>query len=58
MGHDNKVKKSITIGNGSCNNSLNTGDNIYLRASEGVSINGDFTVPIGAELYIDVNSCY
>lgn len=56
--HDNRVKKSITIGNGTCNNSLNIGDNIYLRASEGVSINGDFTVPVGAELYIDVNSCY
>jgi len=56
--HDNRVKKSITIGNGNCNNSLNIGDNIYLRASEGVSINGDFTVPVGAELYIDVNSCY
>lgn len=56
--HDNRVKKSITIGNSNCNNSLNNGDNIYLRASEGVLINGDFTVPIGSELYIDVNPCY
>ncbi|MCO5269897.1 MAG: glycoside hydrolase family 16 protein [Brumimicrobium sp.] len=56
--YDNKVKKSITIGNGSCTNSLNVGQNIFLRASEGVLINGDFTVPIGSELYIDVNPCY
>ena len=56
--HDNRVKKIITIGNGSCSNSLNSGDNVYLRASEGVLINGDFTVPVGAELYIDVNPCY
>ncbi len=56
--HDNRVKKSIIIGNGSCANSLNNDDNIYLRTPEGVTINGDFTVPIGAELYIDVNSCY
>ncbi len=56
--HDNRVKKNITIGNGTCNNSLNVGDKVFLRASEGVLINGDFTVPVGSELYIDVNSCY
>ncbi len=58
--HDNRVKKSITIGNvnGSCINSIEPGKNVYLRASEGVLINGDFTVPVGAELYIDVNPCY
>lgn len=55
--HDNKVKKNITIGNGSCSNSLSSGDNVYLRASEGVSINGDFTVPVGSQLYIDVSPC-
>ncbi len=56
--YDNKVKKSITIGNGSCINSLSSNQNIYLRASEGVLINGDFTVPIGSQLYVDVNPCY
>lgn len=56
--HDNKVKKNITIGNGSCSNSLNIGQNIYLRASESVLINGEFTVPVGSNLYIDVNPCY
>jgi hypothetical protein len=56
--HDNKVKNSITIGNGSCNNQLSIGDNVYLRASKSVEINGVFTVPVGAELYIDTNPCY
>lgn len=56
--HDNKVKKTITIGNGSCSNSLQIGDDVYLRASEGVLIKGDFEVPVGSELYIDVDSCY
>ena len=56
--HDNKVKKNITIGNGTCNNMISYGQNVYLRASEGVLINGDFTVPLGSELYIDVNTCY
>ena len=56
--HDNRVKHSIIIGDGNCINSLAVGDEIYLRATEEVRINGDFTVPVGAELYIDVNPCY
>jgi len=55
---DNKVKKNITIGNWTCTNTIGSGQNIYLRASEGVLINGDFTISLGSELYIDVNSCY
>lgn len=56
--HDNRVKKNITIGNGTCTNTIGSGQNIYLRASEGVLINGDFTMSLGSELYIDVNTCY
>jgi len=56
--HDNKVKKNVIIGNGTCTNSLSTGDDVYIRASEGILINGDFTVPVGGELYLDVNGCY
>lgn len=40
------------------NNALQTTDNVYLRATDGVEINGDFIVPLGAELYIDVNEAY
>ncbi len=56
--HDNKVKKKIIIGNGSCSNALSSGQNVFLRAEEGVYINENFTVPLGASLYIDVNECY
>lgn len=55
--HDNKVKNKIIIGNGSCSNSLSVGDNVYLRAGEGIYINGDFNVPIGAQMYLDANPC-
>jgi len=53
--HDNRVKKKIKM---SGTNELQTTDNVYLRATDGVEITGDFTVPVGAELYIDVNSAY
>lgn len=53
--HDNKVKKKIVA---SGTNQLQTTDNVFLRATEGVEINGEFTVPVGAELYIDVNDAY
>lgn len=55
--HDNKVKQSIIIGNGSCSNALSIGSNVVLRASQSIEINGDFTVPVGAALYMDVNAC-
>jgi beta-glucanase (GH16 family) len=56
--HDNRVKKKIIIGDGTCLNELNPDDNVYLRADESVTIQGDFNVPVRAELYIDVNPCY
>lgn len=56
--YDNKVKKEIIIGGSSCVNSIPNNTNTFLRATDGVLINGDFTVPIGSELYIDVNPCY
>jgi beta-glucanase (GH16 family) len=56
--YNNRVKKKITIGNGLCPNIIDAGENVYLRASEEVVINGDFTMSIGSELYIDVNACY
>lgn len=55
--YDKKIKKSITIGNGSCTNTVLTGQNIIMRASEGILINGDFTVQTGAELYLDASPC-
>lgn len=55
--YDNKVKKNITIGNGSCNNTVFSGQNVIMRASEGILINGNFNVESGAQLYLDVNPC-
>ena len=52
-----KVKKSITIGGSGCSNSLLAGDNVSLRATDFIEIKGDFYVPVGAELYLDVNPC-
>jgi hypothetical protein len=57
--HVNKVKGVISIGGSGCSNSLSTGQNIALRARDYVIINGDFTVPVGTQLYIDCNNpCY
>jgi len=55
--YDNKVKKEIIIGGSACVNSIPNNTNMYLRATDGVLIKGDFTVPVGSELYIDVNPC-
>ncbi|MFV0500665.1 MAG: family 16 glycosylhydrolase [Bacteroidales bacterium] len=53
----NTVKQKIIIGDGYCTNSLNAGDNIFLRASEEITINGEFEIPLGAEIYLDVDKC-
>ncbi len=60
--HDNKVKNNISIGSGGCSNTVPVGTQIVLRASEGVSLSGNFSVPYGASLYADAgagcsNSC-
>lgn len=56
--HDNKVKKSITIGGSGCSNSVPNGSSVFLRAAEGVLINGTFSTPLGSQLFIDGSSCY
>ena len=43
------VKSDITFGNGSGTISLSSGDNKTFRASNSITINGEFTVPLGAE---------
>jgi len=56
--HTNTVKNSIIFGNNSCSISVPSDHPYYFRASEQILINGDFTVPIGSEIYMDVNPCY
>jgi hypothetical protein len=58
-GYQNTVKKSITISSGSsCSNNQPTNTGLILRATDFVELNGNFGVPLGAELYVDVNDCY
>jgi beta-glucanase (GH16 family) len=57
--HDNMVKRVISIGGSGCSNSIAVGESVTLRAKEYVIINGEFTVPLGAEFYVDCNNpCY
>jgi beta-glucanase (GH16 family) len=56
--HDNKVKKKIIIGNlPTCSSTLDPGDKVHLRASEEIRINYNFTIPIGAECFMNVDPC-
>lgn len=55
--YDNHVKKTILIGIGGCTNIVFSGQNIFMRAAEGITINGNFEVQLGGELYLDVNPC-
>ncbi len=54
--YNNKEKNFISIGGNGFNNSLELGDDIILRASEYIDILGEFNVPIGSSLYMDVNT--
>jgi beta-glucanase (GH16 family) len=56
--YDYQVKRDISIGGEGCANSVPAGADITLRAAEGIGIKGEFTVPPGAQLYLDVNEIY
>jgi len=58
-GYDNKVKRNITIGGGGCSNIQPTDTKLFLRATDEILINGNFEVPLGAELTMETNiTCY
>ncbi|MGI6321192.1 MAG: glycoside hydrolase family 16 protein [Bacteroidales bacterium] len=48
------VKKSISL---SSMSSLSSGQNISLRATDFIELKGGFEVPLGAELFLDINAC-
>lgn len=52
------VKGSVIIGGNGCVNSVPLNSTKVIRASTSIEIKGDFTVPLGSSLYLDVNSCY
>lgn len=51
------VRKNLTIGNSSSLISLSSSDNITFRASNEITINGDFTAPLGSELNLIPTPC-
>ena len=51
------VKSDITIGNGVSPISLNSGVCYVFRAVNSITINGDFSAPIGSELNIIPTPC-
>ncbi len=54
-GADGFVKDTIIIGGHGALNSVPEYGNVTLRAGVGIEIKGDFCVPLGAGLYLDVN---
>ena len=48
------VKKSISLSGVS---SLVSGQNVSLRATDFIELKNGFEVPLGAELYLDINTC-
>jgi beta-glucanase (GH16 family) len=56
--YNNYEKNFIRLGEGGGNNYLLPSDNITLRASQYIYIEGDFNVPLGASIYMDAsNDC-
>jgi beta-glucanase (GH16 family) len=52
------VRRNIIIGNGTAAISLNAGESVTFRATNDVTINGEFTVPLGCELNIIPTPCH
>lgn len=55
--YDYKVKKEIFLGDGTCSNTVYSNQNFVLRASQGITINGDFTIQQGGQVYFDASLC-
>lgn len=57
--YESTVKKGIVIGGVGCSSSLPINANLYLNAVETVLINGEFTVPLGAAMTVQIEpDCY
>lgn len=57
-GYDNKQKKSIAIGGTGGSVTYPANANISLRANDYIELKEGFNVPLGAQVYIDVDQCY
>ncbi|MBK7128823.1 MAG: glycoside hydrolase family 16 protein [Crocinitomicaceae bacterium] len=57
--YESTVKKGIVIGGPGCSSSLPVNANLYLNVVETVLINGEFTVPLGAVMTVQIEpDCY
>lgn len=56
MSYDHKVKESITFGN-CVSTTVDVGSGVFMKAENYIQINGDFTVPLGAEFEADIYVC-
>lgn len=54
---DGKVKKSIRIGSGSCNNSLQSGEEAHFKAVDFIQLEKEFTVELGADFSAIIFDC-
>ena len=52
------IRRNITIGNGTAVILLNAAESVTFRATNDVTINGEFTVPLGSELNIIPTPCH
>ncbi len=51
------VKKTITVGGYGYNIAVPANDKVVFRATDGITINGDFEVPLGSELELITHPC-
>ena len=56
--HTNTVKKDYILGGSSCVNQVPINKKFIFRASNEIILNKNFEIPVGCDLYFDVNTCY
>jgi beta-glucanase (GH16 family) len=54
---DSYVRSQINIGGQNCTNNVPTGINVILRAAQQISINGQFSIPVGTSFFADIDPC-
>lgn len=52
------VYRSVTLGGGNCVYSQPVGTSKYIWAANSITLYGDYTVPVGADLVLDNSPCY
>jgi hypothetical protein len=55
--YDFAIYKNITLGGPSCTPTINQGEHITLRATDGILLDNGFTVELGAEFFAETTPC-